>query len=408
MKITRNCVVLTENIKVNPQFIPLFLIMIILILPLCFSVVKKTIKKILSYQHAITIHHNKNNKLPEFSVAKLMDGSLQKKYETWINENLGFRTAFIQSSNQFLYSLFNKSHMYHSNIVIGKNDFLFEKTYIEQYVNINRINYSEKQFDQWASQLQRMADFFTQRGQQFFYVITPSKASYYPEYLPKDYAKLIETPRPDYFLKLKALKKTNVAYFDGSEYILESKDKPYAHLLFPRGGTHWTMLSAALTAREILALISRQMNYHFPPLHFSYSTSTKPPFVDKDLLNLCNLLFPKNRYVTPLVIFKSNKKPLPFKVAIIGGSFTNFYKDLFAKTRYFSQVDQYFYLNINHLQISQEGKEREIPVDKENPLSYQEILAADIVILEENEVLAYSTHFTELYSRLFDNPTFAK
>ena len=401
MKILRDLLPLAKKINEKPEYIPLFLIIFILIVPFYFSLFKKSVKKVMSYQHIIRVHQNKNDLLPLFSVAKFLKGSWQKKYETWLNENLAFRTMFIRTSNQFFYSFFNKSHMYRSTIIIGKDNYLFEKSYIEQYVNLNKIQYSSHQFDEWARNLQQMADFFAKRGQQFIYVITPSKATYYPEYLPNDYANLIGNPRPDYYLKLAALKKTTVTYFDGSEYILNAKEKSYGNLLFPRGGTHWTMLSAALTAREVLALIAKEMNEKFPPLRFSYSTSIKPSSVDRDLLNLCNLLFPQDRYTIPRVIFKPTKRQLPFKLAIIGGSFTDFYKDLFAQTKYFSQVDQFFYLNINHRQISKDGLASELIVNKEDPASYQAILDADIVLLEENEVLAYSVHFMGLYTQLF-------
>ncbi|MFT4059466.1 MAG: hypothetical protein QM652_07950 [Legionella sp.] len=382
-----------EFLKTYRQFIPFFLVMITLVLPLNLFVIKQLAREFL-------FSNKSTQAFPGFTLEKLMNNNLQKEYETWFNDHNPLKSIFTKFNNQFYYTLFSKSLMYSSNIVIGKKGYLYEKDYIDHYANPNEIPYVQKQFDKWAVELQEVADFFTKRGQKFIYLITPSKATFYPEYIPDSYKKIVTNPRPEYFLKIEALRKTHIPYIDTSKLMLAHKQKSYGNLLFPRGGTHWTMLGAALAGEKIIELISQQTQISLPLLSFSYTVNTRPIGVDKDLLQLCKLLLSPKHYNVPAVIFKANKKPLPLKLAIVGGSFTNFFRDLFAKANYFSKLDHYYYLIVNHYQISGQGKKIEIPISREDPASYQDILAADVVILEENEAIPYSNHFRELYFRL--------
>ncbi|WP_347251845.1 hypothetical protein [Legionella sp.] len=380
-------------LKTYRQFIPFFVVMIVLALPLNIFVIKQ-LGRMLSFQPKHT------QKLPDFSIEKLLNNRLQKEYETWFNDHNPLKSTFTKFNNQFYYSLFSTSLMFNSNIVVGKKGFLYEKIYTDQYTNPHHLPYTPKQFDKWAMDLKELADFFSKRGQTFIYLITPSKATFYPEYLPESYAKIITNPRPDYFLKLEALKKIQVPYVDASELMLAHKQKPYGNLLFTRGGTHWTMLGAALAGQKIIDVIAQQTQTVFPPLAFTYTVSTRPLGVDKDLLHLCKLLFPPKHYQVPYVTFKANEKPSPLKLAIIGGSFTHFFKEMFTESNYFSKLDHYYYLILNHYQFAEKGKKIEMPINREDPASYQDILDADIVLLEENEILPYSNHFRELYYRV--------
>lgn len=392
-EVPANRIVNIKNfLKTHQPIIPFFLMIIILVLPINLFIIKQILNQFSSTP--------KIQNPPLVSVEKVLNGSLQKEYETWFNNHNPLKSVFTNLNNQFYYSLFSKSLMFDSNIVIGKKGYLYEQIYINQYVNLSKIPYTQRQFDLWAADLKELADFFEKRGQKFIYLITPSKASFYPEYLPNSYAKIIKDTRPDYFLKLDALKKVHVTYFDASQFMLAQKDKSYGYLLFPRGGTHWTMLGASLVAQRILDLISQQTQTQLPPLSYSYTVTTRPLGVDKDLLHLCKLLFPPKRYTVPFVSFKVNENPVPLKLAVIGGSFTHFFKQLFTESNYFSQLDHYYYLILNHYQISQNGKKIDIPINRDDPRSYQDILAADVVILEENEILPYSNHFRELYFRL--------
>lgn len=292
--------------------------------------------------------------------------------------------------------------MYDSGLIIGKKGFLYEKIYVEQYLNLSQKEYTAEQFDQWAQDLKKISDYFTTRGKVFVYFLTPSKVTFYPEYLPNSYLKLIpENPRPDYYLKKEALKKSGVSYVDASEYLMKLKEKSYGQLLFPLGGTHWTMLGATLSMQKVINKVAKIGNFSLPPIKYSYAPSFQAKYVDKDLLDLCKLLFPNIKYLVPDVVFEKNESSVPLKMAIIGGSFTNFYTSLFKNTGYFSQVDHFYYLILNHYQVTADGNVKEIPVVKEDPSSYKDILNADVVILEENELLPYSNHLKELYFNLF-------
>ncbi|MFA5960173.1 MAG: hypothetical protein WC785_06620 [Tatlockia sp.] len=384
--------------KAYPQYIPLCAMLLLFALPINLYLIVHGLSKV---PIPVLKKHKFITQRPSFSVDKFLNGTLQKEYEYWFNENNPLRSTLVKFNNQFYYSLFTKSLMYDSNLIIGKKNFIYEKVYIDQYVNLNKTDYSVQQFEKWAQDLKAISDHFAKQGKLFIYLITPSKVAFYPEYLPSSYQKRINNPRPDYYLKIEALKKSGVAYFDASNYIVNAKAKAYGELLFTQGGTHWTMLSAALTTRKMLKIISKLTNVELSPLKFTYSEAFKPQFVDKDLLELCKLLFPNLKYRVPQITFEESENNSPLKLAIIGGSFTHFFRTLFAETKHFSQVDHFYYLILNHYQVSKDGSVKEVPIHQEDSHSYKTIFAADVVILEENELLPYSNHMKELYFQVF-------
>ena len=68
---------------------------------------------------------------PDLTMEGILSGSLQETLNTWYSEHLPGRDLMIKLRNQAIFSLFAKSP--NSNIVIGKDNVLFEKEYILKY-----------------------------------------------------------------------------------------------------------------------------------------------------------------------------------------------------------------------------------------------------------------------------------
>ena len=68
---------------------------------------------------------------PGFSLEGMLDGSLQEAVGTCYSENLPGRDLMIKVRNQVIFTLFSKSP--NTNIIVGKEDVLFEKEYILKY-----------------------------------------------------------------------------------------------------------------------------------------------------------------------------------------------------------------------------------------------------------------------------------
>ena len=335
---------------------------------------------------------------PRFSLKGVMDGSFQKSTEQLLEDVFPLRAAIVRATNQVYYSLFARSYMYHNEIIIGKQQYLYETVYLMHYCNVLHEKYTQEEFDQWAKNIESLGDFFAKRGQTFLFVLTPSKAAYYPEYIPQWLGCNPQPPRPDYLLAAAALTRTHVPYIDLSKLVIDGKGKyPLPH--FNRGGTHWSMLAVALSAREIAAKISAQGKWQLPEVRFSYSIDNHPDGIDTDLLDVLNLWSPSRNYPTARVTFTQAvvSKPRAPRIAIVGGSFMGQMYNALRETNMFERVDYYFYLVMEHVSHPW------LPPPTPSPYSaeyYRELLAADIVILEENESNLKSPHVRVLEEAL--------
>jgi hypothetical protein len=311
---------------------------------------------------------------PQWSFKDTMNTAWQKQFESWVNERIPIRKFFIKAHNQILHSVFSKSYMYNGTVIVGKDNYLYENSYVAEYCNPNNKTASSQKFDQWATNLQLLADFFEKRGQKFVYLISPSKAAHYPEYIPDNYRCHQDALRPNYYKAIAKLKNVNFVYFDASDFLLQSKAH-YADLLFPRGGIHWTNLAVALSLNEI---------FKNKPIDFSYTVAQRAGGFDVDLLKLENLLLPNTRFKVPEVSLKTPDASSGQKLSIIGGSFCHQIAQMLAKVKAFDQIDHHYYYSLSHFRYNSPEDVQDKPPQRAE-MTFDDILSADVVILEENE-----------------------
>ena len=294
------------------------------------------------------VQENKVKKRPEWTFRTMLSGEWQKQFEQWFNTKMiPFRSTLIKLHNQFFYTVFLKSYMYSGGIVVGKQRYLYEMQYITKYYNVAHGKYTQETFNTWADELQTLADFFRQRGQQFIYIITPSKASYQPEYLPVCRRCDPSNTRPDYYGFTNTLKKRGFKFIDASQMVLDAK-KDFEPFMFPKGGIHWTSLAGAFATRNLIKEIATK--YPVPELQFTYRLDQKPREIDMDLAGLLNVFARPRHYLVPEVVIKPmpRKTKQPLKVAIVSGSFMFEVAGILAKTKLFDQIDFYFYWKVEH------------------------------------------------------------
>ena len=332
-----------------------------------------------------------NAVFPRWSWKSLMAGKFQTPFENWLNESLPFRANMIRMFNQVYYDWFSKSYVRNGRVIVGKTRQLNTLSYISKYCNLKKAEFSRSEFKQWVSELRELSEFFTQRGQHFVYLITPSKAAYFPEYIPDQFACASRPVRPDYMLATEMLKDAGISYVDGSKIVLDAKGV-FPVDLFPRGGIHWNMLGAALATRELLRDISRNFEQPLPDLRFSYTVDNKPTTgADIDLITLANLWFPDLNYRVPHIKVESTNQIIQknYNVAMVGGSFLEQVRAVMIQSGFFSGIDYFNYFKIFHIKYP--GNVR-LLVDENNPETYRALLEANIIIVEENEQNLRSNH----------------
>lgn len=399
--------------KILERFL-LGLVFVVLWLPLSLQVSKLTSHRVGLWVESLegTPLEGMQNAIvtPDFTWRNLMSGVYQKQVEAWLNEQIPLRRQIIRATNQLYYSVFAKSYMQEGSIAIGRGEQLYEKTYLMKYCNtagMKIVPNQEKKlvkvfeqpatphdFEKWVGELKEVADFFQRRGQTFIYLITPSKAAYYPEGIPAGFYCSPVTPRTEYRMAISILRKSDLNYIDGSKIVLDAKGK-YPVELFPRTGIHWTSLAATLTSRELLARISHTIGRDLP-LEFSYTIDRNPIGSDVDLLQLLNLWRSNRDFPVAKLSFKKLHTQ-PIRLAVVGGSFVHQLMYVLDSSEVFCQMDHYYYLQIEHIRYPSKGG---CGVEQEDLGSYQGLLSAQVVILEENEANLRSPHFQLLRAAL--------
>lgn len=330
-----------------------------------------------------------------FTLDALLSGEAQKAASTNLGRSLPVFPLAVRIKNQFLYSLFRVSGA--ASVVVGKNDQLYEPGYIEEFCARGAAPNAAR-LDAWAAQLREIQDRVEAAGKSFVYLVTPSKAARLPDYLPaKTRCRSIERGAPEKLVPFRAaLEAHGVAYVDGAG-LMSAKRHDYAIDFFPRGGTHWNLLGAALATRDVSEALARSgRGAPFGRFDFDWRVVDEATGTDRDLLDLLNLLWPNAHYSTAAATGRSlpsNCARAP-KLLTVGGSFLfELLLDLGQSAcppeseywHYFQQ--QSGRSRRTGLNVYADGgglrKMEEIP-DSADALA-RRLAAADAVILEENE-----------------------
>ena len=133
-----------------------------------------------------------NTGTPVISLSSWFSGLFQESVENWFNARIGFRGFWVKTYNQINFSLFRQVTARTSSpgtrIILGKDNYLFEKWYVDVYVNsgLNSGNSSEK----LADVILNLQEALLRRGIAFVTIISPSKAEACCNRLPTPYQQI--------------------------------------------------------------------------------------------------------------------------------------------------------------------------------------------------------------------------
>jgi len=333
-----------------------------------------------------------------WSPATWFTGKFARDFETRLGIKIGFRAYFVKLSNQVDYSLFgNIRGRRGTQIVVGKNNWLYENVYIDYYLKNPQL--PDDDLRRYAGGLARLQEALEARGVVFVLLISPSKVEIYPEYLPEDLREYRKGPRR------KTIRQSFLPHLDeqGVRYVdvhrLFKQIKPESDILFPPQGTHWNYYGSLLACREVV----KQVNAAgFCSLPVPEVTSVKylPALgSDNDLELLLNLLwFDKRR--SPSVPYPEvavEAAPLDERpdFLVVGDSFSFTVVDSIRYARLSRNVDLLYYNKRLYSYLAEETTDyaadhtaAEVGPVSELPPGWESRLAdAEIVILEINEIL---------------------
>jgi hypothetical protein len=247
-------------------------------------------------------------------------GSYQKEKETFCNDTFGFRSTCVRLHNQISYSLF--SIVPANGILIGKNNFMYEYSYIYSYYGSNFVG--EDSINRFVEHLKFMQDTLARLGKTLLLVIAPGKGWYYPEYIP-DELKTAKGPT-NYEYTLKMAKQLGISFIDFNKYYMDNKYKsPYP--LYPQTGIHWSFYGVCLSSDSIIRYIEKLRHIRMPHFFWTHLDIDNARGVDKDIENGLNLLLPFKTFklAYPHIIYETDSGKTKPNLLTVGDSF--FWRD---------------------------------------------------------------------------------
>jgi len=323
---------------------------------------------------------------PKISVKSFWAGEFQTRLDKWISTKVGLRGAFVRLDNQINFSFFDEiSSKYESKIILGKERWLYEKGYIDSLNH--RDQHPQTFWEDKARLLKKLQVLLESNGIHFLFLITPSKATIYPEYIKDKYIIPKNSAEKSRYEKLvPLLQEYGVRYLDGHQYLLALKKRgPYP--VYPSSGTHWSLYSSCYFTLELISTLESLTKQKMAKFQVDRIQITNRPFsFDKDLANLTNILFQKSLYgkeyyypETSLPV--SGENVFRPRMLFVGGSYLVVLFHYLEKHQVYSERDFYYYYKQNIKYPANTFN----PIDRKNLDLKREILGKDIVVVETNE-----------------------
>ena len=115
-----------------------------------------------------------------WSIHGWLDGTYQQQKERYFNDSVGFRSTMVRLNNELDFVLFGKLHA--RNVVMGTGGYLYEQPYI-QILGRDFDGYDTLR--ETVRKLRYIQDTLRRAGKTFVFTFLPSKARYFPEYMPR-------------------------------------------------------------------------------------------------------------------------------------------------------------------------------------------------------------------------------
>ncbi len=228
-----------------------------------------------------------------FTLNGWMDGRYQETKNKYLAQHYGLRNYFVRLNNQIRYSLFDLTSIH--NVIVGKEGFMYETEYIDAYYGNDFIG-AEKLTQRYTA-IKKLQDQLAGMGIDLEVVFAPSKAAFYPEYIPDDY--VTEKKQTNYDYAIELCKRLNINHVDFNAWFKELKSK-MSYGLYPKTGIHWSTYGSLLAADSLKKHIEFNTHFNLKDLEITkvnYSDSLIHP--DNDMGRVMNLLLPVNAPAMP-------------------------------------------------------------------------------------------------------------
>ena len=320
----------------------------------------------------------------EITIQNWFSGKLQTYIENKFNENLGFRGHMIKAENQLNFELFREiSSGTRAKIILGKNNYLYEKAYIDAFNAVDSIHIEE--IEKKVLDLKKLQKKSEQFGAAFVVLIAPSKASVYPEYIPEKHVlEKNEDTKTNYEHLAQLLGKHHINHFDSHAFLVEKKETQ-EYELFARGGTHWNYYAACLVAEDFTIMLERISNKNLVNVSCdSTAVDNTSVGTDRDLTDLTNLWNDSSidgRIAHPLFNVKAQEEEYRPDILFVGDSFMHTILAIMEHGPMYKSRELYYYYNTVHSR----PENTESTIDRTAINWEKDVFSKDIIVIEVSE-----------------------
>ncbi len=229
---------------------------------------------------------------PTCKWSDFISGGFQPKFEEYMAANFGFRPEFTRLNNQREYWLYGKLNV--NGIVIGKQNYLYEQSYIDAYLGNDFVGDSIIQ--EKVRKLQYAQEKLQEKGKNLLVVFAPGKGSFYPEYIPNEFSKKVAGTATNYDSYVNFLSKSDVNFIDCNSWFRKMKSTS-KYPLYPKAGIHWSVYGEYLAQDSILKKIEKLQGVELPrPILDEIELSVENKDGDFDLGEALNLIHYSNTF----------------------------------------------------------------------------------------------------------------
>ena len=213
-------------------------IFILLFLAVCI------IPLIFSNKKAGMISTVENRALAEFPKVFNDDGTVNPElkigFNSWLNDNIGFRDTLMSLNTKIQYTLFDKINS--NDVISGKNGWLFYQG--EGGISINdyqaKTLYTEKQLKKILNNVTELQKWCDDNGMEFVLMLMPNKEHIYREYMPDGIEEVHEEKNIDLVVDY-IRENSDIKVVYPKEELLKAKEK---YDVYYKYDTHWNDLGA--------------------------------------------------------------------------------------------------------------------------------------------------------------------
>ena len=181
--------------------------------------------------------HSWRTDLPKFSSA----------FEPFFKDRFSFRLDLISTKNLLTLWLFGSSG--NPQVVVGKDNWLFYKSYGVTPAQLNLEPFGREELQLWAQNIIARRAYLKEHNIHFLLVLAPEKGSIYPEMLPAGWRRHPGVTRLEQLQNY--LKQNSDVDFVDAKNILNA-DKDAGRKIYHSNDTHWNQRGAFLVSQAIL------------------------------------------------------------------------------------------------------------------------------------------------------------